>query len=304
MQYLECGKVKIPMCYVQAVSWNRKARTAIRTGGYLVPRGFETTEISIRATFNVGIAQANNRDLYNDYIAFDSLVTERLDNPSICTLAGYPICPSLLFALTSINKTRLYDSAFDPTIECDIILAGVRVAKESSRNRAMDFTDEQTVNDIPKITLECEGKSLELSGTYALSDFKSSPDSCSIVIAISDDMAVAKQPAFLEALVRKEATFSVSYQTGLTKYWVADASLADNILSLTGTVLPPESLKTYVKTYWNQSLKAILTDLCKEIGIECKTYFDDFSIEYFQSKTTPIDAINNLLSSSFPSNRC
>lgn len=297
MNYLECGKVKIPLCYVESISYNRKARTTKKAGGYSRALGYENTEISVRATFSVAIAQANDRDLRDDYFLFDALVTERLDQPAACTIGGYPIVPSLLFALTSINKTRIYDSAFDPTMEVDIVLAGVQPSKEASRSRIMMFDEAEAAAMVPAVTLECEGKSLELTGAYAISDFKSTPDSCSIVIAIADDMAIAKQPAFLEALVRKEATFNVSYATGTTKYWVADASLNDNILSLTGSVLPPESQKTYVTTYWDKTLGEILSDLCERMNVKSENKFTDFKVSFYQSRTTPIDAVKELVAS-------
>lgn len=297
MNYLECGKVKIPLCYVESISYNRKARTTKKAGGYSRALGFENTEISVRATFSVAIAQANDRDLRDDYFLFDSLVTERLDQPAACTIGGYPIVPSLLFALTSINKTRIYDSAFDPTMEVDIVLAGVQPSKEASRSRIMMFDEAEAAAMVPAVTLSCEGKDLELSGAYALSAFTTTPDSCSIVIAIADDMAIAKQPAFLEALVRKEATFNVSYATGTTKYWVADASLDDNILTLTGSVVPPESQKTYIHSYWDTSLGKILSDLCKRMNVKSENKFTDFKVDYYQSRTTPMDAIREIVQS-------
>ena len=297
MHYLECGKVKIPLCYVQSIAFSKKARVVRRKGGYVRFLGFEPVEISIRASFDVGVAQANDRNLLDDYITFESLVTERMDTPATCTVGGYPLIPEIQFALISVNKSRIYDTAFDPTVECDIALAGVRISKEVSRSRIMDFTDEQAVNQVPKVTLSCEGKSLELSGGYALQEFKVTTDSCRIIVAISDDLAIAKQPSFLEPLIRKEGTFSVAFDTGTVKYWVADASLQDNILSITGTIFPPESQKTYLKTYWNVNLSEILNDLCERMKINNSNKFMDFSVDYFQSRGTPMTAIQQLCDS-------
>ena len=297
MQYLECGKLRLPLCYVQSIAWSRRARTKKTTGGYSRSIGFEGVEISVRATFSVAVAQANGRNMLDDYILFDTVAGERMDTPNLVTLGGYPVVPSLQFAITSVNRTRNYDLAYDPTIECDIILAGVRVSKEASRARIMMFEADEGLLELPAITLSCEGKDLELSGAYALQEFKAQPDGCAITVAISDDMSIASQQGFMESLLQKEGTFSVGYLSGKTRYWIADAVLSDNILSISGTVLPPDSQQTYVKSYWDTKLGDILGDLSKRMKVKCENKFADFTVGYFQSRTTPMVAIQSLCDS-------
>lgn len=297
MQYLQCGKLSIPLVYVQGVSTTKRAKTAAKPDGRKKFIGFEPVEISVRAVFNVGIAQANDRDLRGDYILFDSINPDRLDEPATCYIGGYPIIPDLQFAITSVNKSRIYDPAFDPSIELDIVLAGVKISKEQSRNRAMDFQDVEPV-EMPEIILNCDDKDLQLKAAYGISEFKSTPDSCNLTIAISDDLSVAQQPSFLEALLRREGTIHIKYPTGLVKYWIADASLQDNILTVSGTVLPPNVLRTYVKTHWARTIQYILKDLCNQMGVQCDYKGSGFVVDYYQSRTTPIDAVKELVSAS------
>ena len=161
MQYLTCGKHNIPLLYVKSIAWNRRARTVERTGGYIVSRGFETPEITVQGTFDEGLCAALGRSLPEDLTTFDSLVTDRMDTPDTLYIGGYPVVPSLQFALTSCNMTRVYDPVYSCALSFDLVFAGVRVSKESSRQRAMQFESDE-VWDIPAVTLSVGDKSLKL----------------------------------------------------------------------------------------------------------------------------------------------
>ena len=296
MNFLECGKVNVPLGYVRSIAWNRRARTSQRTGGYEVARGFETTEVTVQCVFDEGICTVLGRSISEDIYLFEKLVTDRMDTPDTLRIGGYPIVPSLQFALTSCNITRVYDPAYSCALSCDLVFAGVKVSKEASRNRVMQF-DESDAYSIPPISLEVNGKSLELKDAYRLSELKRTPDSLSFVCEISDDMCVADTEGFLTSLVEDHAKVKGDFDDGEIEYWVASASLDDNTLSVVASILPEKSQIPYVKTYWSSNMSDILTDLCRVIGIECSCKFADFKVDYFQNTDSPWDAIRALVNS-------
>ena len=296
MQYLTCGKHNIPLIYVKSIAWNRRARVVTRTGGYAVSRGFEATEANVQCFFDEGIAQALGRDLSEDIATFTSLVTDRMDEPDTLYIGGYPVVPSLQFALTSCNKTAVYDPSYTAAISCDLVFAGVRVSKESSRQRAMQFETEE-VWDIPEVTLSVGDKSLKLREMYQLSELKRTPDSISLVCQIADDMSIADDTGYLSKLVEDKATLEADFVDGKVKYWVISASLDDNTLSLIGSILSEEALKPYPKTYWDTTMGAILKDLCGAMGVSCTCKFVDFPVEYFQTVDAPMDSVRSLVNS-------
>lgn len=294
MQYLTCGKTNIPLLYVKSIAWNRRARTTQRQGGYEVPKGFETTEVTVQCLFDEGLAQALGRSIDEDLTAFNRLVTDRMDEPDTLYIGGYPVVPSLQFALTSCNKTMVYDPSYTVALSCDLVFSGVRVSKESSRQRAMQF-DSDEVWDIPEVTLSVGDKSLKLREMYQLSELKRTPDSISLVCQIADDMSIADDYGYLSKLVEDKAMLEADFADGRVKYWVISASLDDNTLSLIGSILPEEALKPYPKTYWDTTMSAILKDLCGAMGVSCSCKFVDFPVEYFQTVDAPMDSVRSLV---------
>lgn len=296
MQYLECGKFRIPLLYVKSIAWNRRARVSERTGGYVVSRGFETTEATLQCIFDEGMCAALGRSLSDDLTLFENLVTDRMDTPDTLYIGGYPIVPSLQFALTSCNKTMIYDPVYSCALTCDLVFAGVKVSKEASRNRAMQF-DSTDAYSIPLVTLMVSGKSLELKDAYRLSELRRTPDSLSFVCEISDDMSVADMDGFLSSLVENHAKVNGTFNDGDVEYWVISASLDDNTLSVVASILPETSQIPYVHTWWDSSMSSILTDLCDKIGIKSACKFVDFKVDYFQNTETPWDAVRALVNS-------
>lgn len=239
---------------------------------------------------------AMGRDAKDDWTIFETLATDRMDEPDVLYIGGYPVVPNLLFALTSCNKTRVYDEAYNPTIEVDCVFAGVRVSKEASRNRALSFESGEIV-EVPKVTLEVGGKTLSLRETFGLSEFIQTEDAASFTCQIADDLSIASMPDFLEKLIHNEGEFTCEYKSGTVRYYVAEASLDDNVLSVIGSVLPPDSMKTLNRTYWDKPLSEILQDLCGEMGVECTCRFIDAKVDYYQNTQSPMDGIKALCES-------
>lgn len=297
MQYLTCGKTNIPLLYVKSIAWNRRARTTQRQGGYEVPKGFETTEVTVQCLFDEGLAQALGRSIDEDLTAFNRLVTDRMDEPDTLYIGGYPVVPSLQFALTSCNKTMVYDPSYTVAMSCDLVFSGVRVSKEASRQRAMQFESDE-VWDIPETVLSVQGKTLKLREMYRLSQLKRTPDSVSVVCEIADDMTVADQDGYMSRLVEDKAQLEVDFPDGKVKYWVVSASLDDNTLSLIGSILPEASQKPCVNTYWDCTMSFILKDLCSHMGVDCRCKFVDFTVDYYQNTDTPWDGVKSLVNCS------
>ena len=296
MQYLTCGHISIPLLYIRSVAWNRRARVNERTGGYAVSRGFETTEVTVQCVFDEGLCAVCGRSLSDDLCVFESLVTDRMDTPETLYIGGYPVVPSLMFALTSCNKTQIYDKASSVALSADLVFSGVKVSKEASRNRAMQF-DSTDAYSIPLVTLMVSGKSLELKDAYRLSELRRTPDSLSFVCEISDDMSVADMDGFLSQLVENHAKVKAAFPDGDVEYWVVSASLDDNELSIVASILPETSQNPYVHTWWDSNMSSILIDLCDKIGIKCECKFADFKVDYFQNTDTPWDAVRALVNS-------
>ena len=295
MQYLSCGHISIPLIYVKSVAWSRRARTTARTGGYLVAHGFVATELTAQCVFDEGLCAVSGRKLADDLAIFESLVTDRMDVPDVLYIGGYPVVPSLQFALTSCNITRIADASGSVALSADLAFASVRVSKEASRQRALQANDWGI--DVPAVSLSVEGKTLELKDTYRLASLVRTPDSLSLICEISDDLSVADEQGFLSSLVENQAKVIAKFPDGDVTYWVVSASLDDNVLNVTGSILPDESQQETVVTYWDKPMSVILTDLCHRMGVECICKFVDFVVDYYQVTSSPWDAVKSAVNS-------
>ena len=298
MQYLECGKYRIPLAYVKSIAWTRKARTVEQTGGYSVFQGYEGTEVSLQVVYDHAVAYACGLDAVADRAMIQSIVTDRMEEPDTLYMGGYPICPQLKFALTSCNKTYVHDAVYDPVISLDLAFSGVRVSKESSRNRAMSFDEnEAQAGMLPEVTLEVNGKSLKLQDMYRIQRFTRTQDSATVVCEISDDLSIANHDGFMSKLVEDKATLKVELPEGDVKYWVVANTLNDNEMTLTASILPPACVKTYVGTWWDVSLSDLLKELCARMGVDCNVKCSDYKVAYYQNVGTPMDGIKAIVGS-------
>lgn len=292
MQYLRCGKVSIPLAFVQSLSWARTAKTSASQAGYITAKGFENVEISVKCEFSYGACQAMGLDAVEQYRNFDMLSTDRMDEPDVLTVGGFPIVPSLNFALTSVNLTRIYDPAFNATIGCDLVFSGVRCSKEVTRNPVLDLED--TYVEMPTVVLLSEGKELDVRQKYSIETFTRNPDAIEISIAVGDDLTLVSRDDFLEDFVKSQGKVRVTYGAETVTYHVIAATLSETKLNFVASILPPASQKCFRHTWRNTKLSTIIGDLCLSMGVKKKLHITDFDVIYYMTSDTPMTALRRL----------
>lgn len=292
MQYLKCGKVSIPLCFVQSIAWTRTAKTSASSAGYITSRGFENVEVSVKCQFSYGVCQAMGLDATEQYRVFDTLVTDRMDEPDTLTVGGFPVVPSLNFALTSANKTRVYDTAFNPEIGCDLVFSGVKCSKEVVRNRALDLEDASV--EMPKVVLISDGGELDVRQKYSIETFTRTSDAIELSIAVGDDLTIVSRDDFLERFVKSQGKARVTYGAETVTYHVIAATLSEMTLHFVASILPPQSQKCFRHTWRNTKLSAIISDLCLAMGVKKKLYITDFDVLYYVTSDTPMTALRRL----------
>ena len=294
MKTLTCGELTIPLGFITSASWARQARTVARKDGSVSVRGYETSEVTVQAVFSPSLCVANELDVQKYWSLFDSLAPSMKDEPAQLFMGGVPILPSLLFALTSVNITRVGDASGSYELGIDMTFAGVAVAKESARNRAIDFS-EADVTEIPAIKLGVDGidTTIDLRERYALSECVQREDSLAVTLEVGDDRDLTSESAYLQSLVERHGFMDAYYSTGQIRYFIADAALVGSTLSITGSVLPPECQKVITKTYFSTPLVTILTELCSMMNVKCHVNCT-LVVEHFIARGRIIDAIAEL----------
>ena len=285
MLNLSCADFTIPLCFVQSISWQRRARTVQHIGGYVTARGFEAAEISVKLHIDFGVCKAYGVDPQTIYSLIDSTVTNRTAKSGLFTLGKYTVYPTLEFALTNINKTYSPDIGI---IECDCVWSGVKAVKNVARENALTIDPTQTM---PELTLSVGGKSLVLQDFCSISELKTNPDSISLSMMIGSDMDLINRDGFMVDLL--SGTVDAALPQGTTKYYIIQADLTDEQLSITGSIYPPQAAKVITKTYQDTTLKAVILDLCKEMGVDCDCMVDG-TVGYYLAFGKPLDCIKAL----------
>ena len=201
-------------------------------------------------------------------------------------LGGFAIYPELEFALTNVNKTLTPDPGL---IECDCVWSGVKTVKNVARENALET---RPFNDLPNIVLTVGSASLSIQDFAGINEFVTTPDSASIVLSIGSDMDLVNREGFQQDLLNG-GVVDVSLPQGNTRYYVIQADLTDEQLSIVGSVYKPQSQRSITRTYQDTSINVIVDDLAASAGIECRCIADG-KVDYYRAFGAPLDAIRSL----------
>lgn len=287
-----CGSFTVPLEVVDSISWSKRAKTITTKAGYVIPQGYEPAEISVKFKANYTVLKQMGLDADEVYSTLKSFATDRKSISSCVYIAGYPIYPELEFTPTNINRTYAADLLGSYALELDVVFSGVKRVKEVVRERALEL---EPWLGMPKLTLRVGSKELIIQDSFHVNEFTVQPDSIQFTVSIGSDMDLVSRDGFLDAFT-KGGEVIADLPQGKTTYYVIDANLVDEQLSITGSIYPPKALKILSRTYQNTTLKKILMDLATEAGceMECKT---DGKVDYYCAFGTPVECIKQLQSS-------
>lgn len=290
MNNVICGSIEIPLCFVQSISWGRRAKTYQHSGGYVSARGFETTEISLKVSMNIGSCSAFGIDFSDMMSMFDAIKTDRLSDSGVFYIAGFPIYPEVEFALTNINKTETSDITGSPTnFDADLVFSGVKAVKNVVRTRALEL---EPVHPVPDIRISVDDKVLSIQDSIQINEFITNPDSIRLSISIGSDMDLVSRAGFVDSLIDK-GIIEADLPQGTTKYYIIQADLVDELLSLTGSIYPHQANQIITKTYQDTTLKDIINDIALSAGIVCNCIADG-AVDYYRAFKTPTECIREL----------
>ena len=290
MMYLTCADIQIPLPYIESLAWTKTARTVQHSGGYISSRGFEPTEISVRAIFNNAKGAAWGLSFPDIVQMVNSIVTDRTGMSGVFYVGGYALYAELEFALTNINKTYAADLTGKTTeIEVDMVFSGVRCVKEVVRNRALEVDN---IVPMPEVILSVNDKDLKIQDAFHITAFSTQPDSITLSVSIGSDMDFVSREGFLTSLLNG-GTIKASLPQGETVYYIITADLVDEQLELTGSVYPPKAMQILTRTYTDTTIKAVVSDLANEAGIECECLVDG-KIDYYRAFDTPIECLKQI----------
>lgn len=290
MANLSCGNVTIPLVCVESISWAKRARVIQHIGGYISTRGFEAAEVSVKARYDAARLRAMGEDVETAYSDIFNLVTDRLSPSGVLYIADVPIYPDLEFTPTNINKTYMPEMAGGADIiEVDIVFSGVKASKEVSRDRLLEV---DAPKDIPTVTISVDNQDLVIKDQFRVTEMVTTPTGIRLSVDLGDDSSVIDRDAFVTKLIDR-GVIRCDLPTGSVSWYVVQADLVDEVLSVVGSVVSTRSQKNIVATYQNTSLRDVLEDLAARAGIECDCIVDG-KVDYYRALGTPMECIREL----------
>ena len=286
MQNLQCADFELPLCFVQAVSWTRRAKTVQHVGGYVTSRGFESAEISVKLRIDFAVCKTFGIDPHQVFYSIDATATDRTSQSGVFYLGKYAVYPSLEFALTNINKTYSPELG---VMECDCVWSGVKPVKNVARENALTVDPSDS---LPKITISYNGKSLVMQDFCSINQFVTMPDAIQLAMTLGSDLDLVNRKGFMTDLLNG-GTITAELQTGTVVYFIVSADLTDERLTMTGSVYPPTASRAITKTYTDTTIKSIVDDLCRIGGIDGECIADG-QIDYYLAMGSPLENIRSL----------
>lgn len=298
MQYLVWGSVQIPLCFVTGFSYSKRARTVEHSGGYVSARGFEAAEISVKVTISRALALACGLDFNKYYQMIDEMTVTKDGEQGTVTLGGYSIYPELNFALTNINRTYVTDLSTNAThtIDADLVLSGTSCVKEVSRERTLIFDEDDVTIELPKVTIECDGKALVIQDTASICGFTTTPDRLDLEILLGQDTQTVERDGFLTDLIGKQATVKCELPQGNVTFNVIECMLIDNLLTISGSIFAEAASQNVTKTFTDCDLSDILRDVCDQAGVDADVKVSG-KVDYYLQNATPLNALRDLQAS-------
>lgn len=288
MKYFSCGdKIRVPLTMVSGVSWTETARTVEKTGGYTRATGKEAVTISARITFNPAVASltySTEQGLNGLYYVLNGLATDCVDEPARLLIGDFEPVPSMLFALTSCNKTQTYDPRFDPSMEMDLVFSGVRCVKEESRNKSL--SDKETAGQLPDITIKRGTRELAIRDSYNVDNLVIRDSSVEIGFTVRDDLTIINRDGYFVDLTDGETRVVVDKN----EYYIVAASVEANRVEIVGSFWPVDSQKAFVQTYRDTTLKELFSDLAKRAGIKADVRVEG-GVMYYLNTASPMESI-------------
>ena len=293
MNYFSCADISIPLPFVTAISWTKTAKTVQRKGGSIVSRGFEPAEISVRVSINAAVCGVFALDYAQWLETLRGIDPWRMSPCGTARIGGFAIYPELEFAVTNANKTIVTDEAGGIcAMELDLVFSGVSLAKEVSRERALQM---DRVVDVPNVTLSVGDRSLSVQDGLSIAEFSTEPDALHLVVECGSDMDLVSRDGFLEKL-SENGIVTADLPTGSTKFFVTMAFLMNDQLAIEGSIYPQESQQTISETYVEKDIVDILEDLCGRAGLPCDILAHGH-VDYYRADGTPMDCIREIAES-------
>lgn len=290
MQYLKFGKYEIPLSCIDGLSYSKQGNIVDSSNLSCRCIGINNVQVQLQITINPSTCYGM------DYIEFARMMSQvrpsKTEKPAKIYLGKDILLPQLEFMLISTNITYQSDRLGKlQEMQLSWTLSASRVVKDENRNTEL-LTNNELI--MPKVTLHCDGKSIECKQDISIANLQLSGFRGTIELFLADTYTEVDRDAWLNQVNNSKTSYFEIEHYG--KFYILSSNIVyDNWLSFDLTKFNKHWYKKQTKTFIADpssqkvfTLKDIFSD-CDDIKVKSKV-----KVRYFKYDDTPYNVLKAL----------
>ena len=290
MQYLKFGKYEIPLSCIAGLSYSKQGNIVDSSNLSCRCIGINNVQVQLQIT----ISPSTCYDM--DFIEFARTMSQvrpsKTEKPAKIYLGNDILLPQLEFMLISTNITYQSDRLGKlQEMQLSWTLSASRVVKEENRNTEL-LTNNELI--MPKVTLHCDGKSIECKQDISIANLHLSGFRGTIELFLADTYTEVDRDAWLAQVNNSKTSYFEIEHYG--KFYILSSNIVyDNWLSFDLTKFNKHWYKKQTKTFIADpsspkvfTLNDIFSD-CDDIKVKSRA-----KVRYFKYDDTPYNVLKSL----------
>ena len=301
MQYLKFGKYEIPLSCISGLSYSKQGNIVDSSNLSCRCLGINNVQVQLQITISPStcydIAAGATQSTTADFIKFAREMSQvrplKTEKPAKIYLGNDILLPQLEFMLISTNITYQSDRLGKlQEMQLSWTLSASRVVKEENRNTEL-LTKQPEL--LPKVTLHCDGKSIECKQDISIANLHLSGFRGTIELFLADTYTEVDRDAWLNRVNNSKTSYFEIEHYG--KFYILSSNIVyDNWLSFDLTKFNKHWYKKQTKTFIADpsspkvfTLKDIFSDCDDNVVVKSKA-----KVRYFKYDDTPYNVLKSL----------
>ena len=290
MQYLKFGKYEIPLSCITGLSYSKQGN--IVDSSNLSCRCIGINNVQVQLQIIISPSTCYDMDFIEFAREMSQVRPSKTEKPAKIYLGNDILLPQLEFMLISTNITYQSDRLGKlQEMQLSWTLSASRVVKEENRNTEL-LTNNELI--MPKVTLHCDGKSIECKQDISIANLHLSGFRGTIELFLADTYTEVDRDAWLAQVNNSKTSYFEIEHYG--KFYILSSNIVyDNWLSFDLTKFNKHWYKKQTKTFIADpsspkvfTLKDIFSD-CDDIKVKSKA-----KVRYFKYDDTPYNVLKSL----------
>lgn len=290
MKVLKFGEHEIPFSCITGLSYSKQGNIVDSNSLSCRCLGINTVQVQLQLTINASTCY--DRDFIEYARTMSQIKPTSIEPPSKIQLGDDILLPALEFMLISTNVAFQSDrSGRLQEMQLSWTLSASRVTKDENRNTELLANGKPIM---PKVTLHCDGKSIECKQDISIADLRLSGFRGTIELFLADTYTEVDRDAWLERVNNSKTSYFDIEHYG--KFYVLSSNIVyGNWLSFDLTKFNKHWYKKQTKTFVSDpkisstfTLSDIFSD-CSDIKVKSKA-----KLKYFKYDDTPYNVLKSL----------